>query len=56
MELAKTRVYTRLSLATGTVDVFLPAQKLYVSLGFIACGPFAVYREDSHSLFAVRDF
>ena len=56
VELAKTRGNTRLSLATGTVDVFLPAQKRYVSLGFIACGPLTNYREDPHHLFMVRDF
>lgn len=51
LETAKARGYTRLSLKTGTVDAFLPAQKLYASLGFVPCGPFAGYQEDPHSLF-----
>lgn len=51
LETAKARGYTRVSLETGTVDAFHPAQKLYASMGFVACGPFASYREDPHSLF-----
>ena len=51
LETAKARGYTRVSLETGTVDAFHPAQKFYASMGFVACGPFASYREDPHSLF-----
>ena len=48
---ARKRGYRRLSLETGSVDAFLPAQKLYASFGFSACGPFADYKEDVHSVF-----
>lgn len=48
---ARARGYARLSLETGTVEAFVPAQRLYASVGFEVCGPFADYREDPHSLF-----
>jgi len=48
---ARARGYTRLSLETGTVEAFVPAQRLYASAGFEPCGPFAAYREDPYSLF-----
>lgn len=55
LEVAKARSYTRLSLETGRVDAFLPAQKLYTSVGFAPCGPFSIYQEDPHSLFMALD-
>lgn len=48
---ARSRGYRRLSLETGTVDAFRPAQQLYSSFGFQDCGPFADYRLDPHSVF-----
>ncbi|ROZ72099.1 GNAT family N-acetyltransferase [Ramlibacter sp. WS9] len=51
VDVARQRGYRRLSLETGTVDAFVPAQKLYASLGFSVCGPFSDYKEDPHSLF-----
>ena len=51
IEVAASRGYERLSLETGSVDAFLPAQKLYASVGFTPCGPFADYAEDPHSVF-----
>ena len=48
---ARRRGYTRLSLETGSMDAFLPAQKLYESFGFTYCGPFADYRPDPYSVF-----
>jgi putative acetyltransferase len=48
---ARTRGYTRLSLETGTAQAFLPAQKLYQSMGFTYCGPFADYEPDPNSVF-----
>jgi putative acetyltransferase len=48
---ARERGYTRLSLETGTVEAFVPAQRLYASVGFEPCGPFADYGEDPYSLF-----
>ncbi len=48
---AKTRGYRRLSLETGSMEAFKPAQKLYESVGFIYCGPFGPYKEDPYSTF-----
>ena len=48
---ARTRGYQRLSLETGSMEAFRPAQKLYESAGFSFCGPFGVYREDPNSAF-----
>jgi putative acetyltransferase len=51
VEVAKARGYERLSLETGAVEAFLPAQMLYESVGFSRCGPFGEYVEDPHSVF-----
>ena len=48
---ARSRSYERLSLETGSVEAFLPAQRLYASVGFEYCGPFARYAEDPNSVF-----
>ncbi len=48
---ARARGYRRLSLETGTMDAFKPAQKLYESFGFVYCGPFGPYKEDPYSTF-----
>jgi len=48
---ARTRGYRRLSLETGSMQAFEPAQRLYQSFGFTFCGPFADYREDPNSVF-----
>jgi putative acetyltransferase len=48
---ARARGYRRLSLETGSVSAFVPAQKLYESFGFTPCGPFVGYVEDPHSVF-----
>ncbi|HEY6458334.1 MAG TPA: GNAT family N-acetyltransferase [Steroidobacteraceae bacterium] len=48
---ARTRGYRRLSLETGSMAAFLPAQKLYESAGFSYCGPFGEYRPDPNSAF-----
>jgi len=51
VEAARSRGYERLSLETGTMEGFVPAQKLYESFGFEYCGPFGNYAEDPHSAF-----
>lgn len=51
IEVAKSRAYERLSLETGSMDAFRPAQKLYESFGFSYCGPFGDYKEDPNSVF-----
>lgn len=48
---ARARGYSRLSLETGSMDAFAPAQNLYASFGFIDCEPFADYRRDPNSVF-----
>ena len=54
LEKASERSYARVSLETGTMDVFLPAQQLYQSFGFDYCQPFADYVEDPYSAFMTK--
>ena len=51
VEQATLRSYKRLSLETGTMDAFIPAQKLYQQFGFQPCAPFGNYQEDPYSMF-----
>ena len=51
IEVAKSRSYERLSLETGSMAAFVPAQRLYESFGFSACGPFGDYALDPNSVF-----
>jgi putative acetyltransferase len=51
LEAARMRGYRRLSLETGAMDAFKPAQALYASVGFTYCGPFGDYVEDPNSVF-----
>jgi putative acetyltransferase len=48
---ARARGYRRLSLETGSMAAFAPAQTLYRSFGVAACGPVADYRVDPNSVF-----
>ncbi len=48
---ARRRGYRRLSLETGSMEVFEPARALYERFGFEQCGPFADYVEDPYSMF-----
>ena len=52
---AKRRNYRSLSLETGSMDTFAPAQKLYAKFGFRKCGPFGDYAEDPNNLFMTRE-
>jgi putative acetyltransferase len=52
---ANTRSYKKLSLETGTMDAFLPAQKLYQKFGFQECEPFGGYKEDPYSMFMTKN-
>jgi putative acetyltransferase len=54
LEEAGRRSYQRLSLETGSMAAFAPARNLYSRFGFVACGPFADYLEDPHSVFMTR--
>jgi putative acetyltransferase len=51
IEVARSRSYERLSLETGSMEAFKPAQRLYESFGFTYCGPFGEYTEDPNSVF-----
>lgn len=51
MEEARRRRYLRVSLETGSMQAFEPAQRLYQSFGFRYCGPFGDYAEDPNSVF-----
>jgi putative acetyltransferase len=55
LEEAQRRSYRRLSLETGSMDVFAPARRLYSRFGFQPCGPFAEYVEDPYSVFMTRE-
>lgn len=48
---ARSRCYNHLSLETGSMKAFEPAQRLYSSFGFTYCEPFADYVLDPYSVF-----
>jgi putative acetyltransferase len=41
--------YSRVSLETGTMDVFDPARRMYSNVGFRPCEPFAEYTVNRYS-------
>lgn len=45
---------TRVSLETGTAELFTPARALYAANGFSDCPPFGSYIEDPLSVFMTR--
>ena len=51
IEVARARGYERLSLETGSMAAFMPAHRLYESVGFKRTGPFGAYAEDPNSIF-----
>jgi putative acetyltransferase len=51
---AYNRSYARLSLETGSMPAFEPAQRLYASFGFTYCLPFGDYVADPNSVFMTR--
>lgn len=50
----KRRSYKRLSLETGSMAAFKPAQALYAKFGFVFCKPFEGYTEDPNSVFMTK--
>jgi putative acetyltransferase len=48
---ARARGYRRLSLETGSTEVFIPALAMYEAHGFQLCPPFGDYAEDPFSRF-----
>jgi putative acetyltransferase len=55
LDLAAERGMARVSLETGTQDVFAPARSLYGRHGFVECGPFADYGLSPFSVFFTRE-
>lgn len=55
LDVARQRGYRRLSLETGSMDVFQPARALYARFGFTTCGPFSDYVVDPNSVFMTRE-
>ena len=51
---AQRRGYSRLSLETGSMTAFTPAQALYAKFSFKFCEPFEGYAEDPNSVFMTR--
>lgn len=51
---ARARGYTRVSLETGSMDAFKPAQRLYERFGFEYCSPFGDYEPDPNSVFMTK--
>ena len=51
VEVSRGRNYEALFLETGCHPDFEAAQELYRSAGFVPCGPFGSYRENSNSVF-----
>ena len=54
LEQAERRGYERVSLETGSMEGFATARHLYARFGFVSCGPFAGYVEDSNTTFMTR--
>ena len=54
MDEARSQGMTRLSLETGTADMFAPARALYTAHGFAECPPFGAYVYDPLSVFMTR--
>jgi len=52
---AKAQSFEIISLETGTMAAFVPAQKLYKSFGFQECSPFSDYQEDPYSMFLTKE-
>lgn len=51
---ARARGLTRVSLETGSADMFAPARALYAREGFTECAPFGSYVTDPLSTFMTR--
>ncbi len=54
LAVAEDQAIKRVSLETGTMKAFLPAQQLYKSFGFQECKPFSNYQEDPYSTFLTK--
>jgi len=55
LAVAADRRYQRVSLETGTMDVFAPARSLYTKVGFEACATFGEYTVNPYSTYMTID-
>ncbi|KCV81942.1 acetyltransferase [Actibacterium atlanticum] len=55
LDLARSKGASAVFLETGSTDDFLPARRLYESVGFRICGPFGDYGPDPWSVFMQLD-
>ena len=51
---AKKLKIRRLSIETGAGVFFIPARRLFKKTGFVACEPFAHYKEDVNSVYLTK--
>lgn len=54
MSVARKAGLEKVSLETGSQDVFAPARRFYTRHGFRECGPFESYELDPNSVFMTR--
>lgn len=54
LEVAQKEAFEEVSLETGTMKAFIPAQTLYKQFGFTECQPFGDYQEDPFSMFFTK--
>ena len=52
---ARTMGLTRISLETGSTQLFAAALRLYEQEGFVPCGPFGTYRDTPFTRFFTRE-
>lgn len=55
VDAARAAGHDRISLETGSSDMFAPARGLYAASGFLPCPPFGGYRDDPNSVFMTRE-
>ena len=55
LDVARSRVVTRVSLETGTGSPFAPARSLYSAAGFEPCAPFGDYTATAHNMFMTKN-
>jgi len=55
LSVATERGMARVSLETGTTDVFEPARRLYRKAGFVPCGPFGPYTDSPRNYFMTKE-
>ena len=55
LKMAKIQLFEKVSLETGTMKVFVPAQQLYRGFGFVECEPFSNYKDDTYSMFFTKN-